>query len=101
MLVAPRGTAQVHSHRVTCFNMQVVNTLGVILLSYNTFSQAIAIPQFEELATMSTASGYRNVAYFVNWVCILAGALRGHPKLIPCRAFMDATISLRTFPLMN
>jgi hypothetical protein len=39
------------------------------LLSLSTLSQAIPLP--EDGAMSAAATGYKNVAYFVNWVCLL------------------------------
>jgi chitinase len=56
--------------------MRAANMLtGVTsLLSFSTLVQAAAIPQGTNynMTTSSAVSGYKNVAYFVNWVCSLA-----------------------------
>lgn len=69
------ATWHVHSHCVTCLKMQLSISLQAFLLSYITLSQAIAIPQ--SVHAMSTATGYKNVAYFVNWVSYHTGAYLG------------------------
>jgi hypothetical protein len=52
------------------------------LLSFSTLSQAIPFPQAAQIpenGTMdATASGYKNVAYFVNWVCLSSSAPPDH-----------------------
>jgi hypothetical protein len=70
---APRGTVQVHSHRVTCLKMYIISELAAALFLCTTLSRASYIPQTpvnteNSISTMSTPSGFRNVAYFVNWV---------------------------------
>jgi len=56
--------------------MRAANMLAGVtsLLSISTFVQANAIPRGtnDTMTTSSSASGYKNVAYFVNWVSRLA-----------------------------
>jgi hypothetical protein len=44
------------------------------VLSLSTYTQAAAIPPSTTNMTTTATSGYKNVAYFVNWVCALPAA---------------------------
>jgi chitinase len=45
-------------------------TVVAIMLSLSTLIQVAAFPQTtDDTITSSAATGYKNVAYFVNWVC--------------------------------
>ena len=76
--------------------MRAANMLtGVTsLLSFSTLVQAVAIPQGTNynMTTSSAVSGYKNVAYFVNWVCSLAGVYVGEVRLTTYAGYLWSRI---------
>jgi hypothetical protein len=62
-----RGTVHVHSHCATCLKMYISIVLAT-LLCHTTTSKAAVIPQYSKSTMSSTTTGFKNVAYFVNWV---------------------------------
>jgi hypothetical protein len=64
--------------------MRVTNVLSgaASLLSFLTYTQAAAIPQSSNNMTSTSSSGYKNVAYFVNWVRPLIAAPPTHTNTL-------------------
>lgn len=79
--------------------MYISITLAATLLFYTTPSEAAAIPQYPE-NTMSTATGFKNVAYFVNWVSQFT-ATSYRTKLTLIRQFTGATTIPKIYQQRN
>lgn len=90
----PRGTVHLHSHCATCLNMYISIVLGATLLYHITSSKAAVIPQSSNNTMSSTTTGFKNVAYFVNWVSqftVYTPPTSYYPELSLIREFTDAT----------
>lgn len=89
-----RGTVHVHSHCATCLKMYISFVLGVTLLYHTTPLKAAVIPQSSNNTMSSTTTGFKNVAYFVNWVSqftVDTPPTSYYHELSPIREFTGAT----------